>query len=225
LGRFLNTNPWRYIQGRYDLYDFCVENPINLVEPYSAVELPIEAPVEGGGGTFPRIGPYPPPEGPTPTPGPGGGGSPVGSPTPVPPWSGPIGGQPILPDPPGSPPIYNPIDNPNRDNKNPCSGYVQRYHEIQGEIGQFKRDHPLPASWDCLTYMEFYDLVTDYRDQRSLGDQCHDYYGLGDGDHGPAMQQAEQYLQNTYRKANQRCKDQPPCPNDPRLQPPKGPEA
>ena len=40
LGRFVNRNPWSYIQGRYGLYDFEKCNPLMYVEPFS-VAVPV----------------------------------------------------------------------------------------------------------------------------------------------------------------------------------------
>ena len=40
LGRFTNQNPWGFIQGRLNLYDFEKNSPILLVEPFSAAEAP-----------------------------------------------------------------------------------------------------------------------------------------------------------------------------------------
>ena len=37
LGRFVNRNPWGYIQDRYNLYDFAKDNPLAFSEPFSAV--------------------------------------------------------------------------------------------------------------------------------------------------------------------------------------------
>jgi RHS repeat-associated protein len=37
LGRFVNRNPWGYIQGRYNLYNVAKDNPVASAEPFSAV--------------------------------------------------------------------------------------------------------------------------------------------------------------------------------------------
>ena len=37
LGRFVNRNPWGYIQDRYNLYNFAKDNPVAFSEPFSPV--------------------------------------------------------------------------------------------------------------------------------------------------------------------------------------------
>jgi RHS repeat-associated protein len=44
LGCFVDRSRWGYIQGRFNLYDFCNGNPTNLVEPFSAEEVPYDPP-------------------------------------------------------------------------------------------------------------------------------------------------------------------------------------
>jgi RHS repeat-associated protein len=42
LGRFLNRNPWGYIQSRWSLYDFCQDSPAVYMEPFSTTVKPSE---------------------------------------------------------------------------------------------------------------------------------------------------------------------------------------
>jgi RHS repeat-associated protein len=64
LGRFSGRSPWGYIQGRFDLYDYCKGNPVDFVEPFSAVRPLPTGPI------YPRLpeGPLGPPTPEPPTP-------------------------------------------------------------------------------------------------------------------------------------------------------------